>query len=252
MATMSSITERQIMIAMDARNVSEENLAVLAQIASRLNAPLSGLFVEDSRLLDAARLSFAIEVCSQTGEEKKLETETLARLNRQFSARARQLLEKLAQLHQIPWSFTVEAGELISKALARRGVDVFFPARLQRAGEKRVLHGGHQQLVLFYEKSPQFERAVEVLKQLSAHDFPLEVVVVTEIPLPKDVIEQIDAVGVSLRVQRVAGLDLRALRLLHVSATALVMLPKHRLRELAPAELSGLAALFSCPVYLLD
>ncbi|MEW6272207.1 MAG: hypothetical protein AB1689_23235 [Thermodesulfobacteriota bacterium] len=101
---------RRLVIALGASRDSLARLELWADLASRLGADLSGLFVEDADLLRMAALPFATVVGTDS-VPRALDMPTLERLLRRAAAEARAALEAHAARRAVRWSFeSIRAG----------------------------------------------------------------------------------------------------------------------------------------------
>jgi len=252
---MTSKTEHRILIALDAVQNNEESLAMLVNLASRLKASLSGLFVEDSRLMQVASLPFTTEINRISAQERNLQVDTLARLNKRISVKFQRLLDELSSRHKIDWTFNVEAGELFSKALPQEGFDVFFPARKRPTLKPETSPPKQTELLKFaliYDLSPQFDRAVEMVRTLCIDGMVSEITILCETELPQKITEQLLKEGIKLHILSVASTHLNALKLLRLHSSTLLLLPKKNISRLSPRELSELLTHIATPLLLLD
>jgi len=109
---------RRILVALDASPASRAAARVAAQLASRLEAELLGLFVEDVELLRLANSPLAREVDFLTRSHGDLETLSLERQLRIHAERARRTLEDIAAPLGVPWDFRVTRGRVSDEILA--------------------------------------------------------------------------------------------------------------------------------------
>ena len=255
-APMTNKTEQRILVALNALEANEESLVMLATVAGRLKASLSGLYVEDSRLIEAAGLPFATQINRISVQESNLNRDSLARLNKRTSIKMQQLLETLSKQHKIAWSFNIEPGDLISKALSQKGFDVFFPAR-KRSGlnlNVSTLQQTNQlTFILLYDLSPQFNRALEMVRRLAIEDMVSNITILCENGLPKDITEQLLPInGVKLHIYSVASAQSEILISLKLNTSTLLMLSKQYIINLPEHELSELFNRIGSSMLLLD
>ncbi len=114
-------TERgigRIVVAIDASPHSLAALEASAELARALGAELHGVYVEDLRLLDLTRLPFAREVDALSGEARAMGAAELRRQLRGEAARARRLLERVAERMAIEWTFRTARGRVAAELLA--------------------------------------------------------------------------------------------------------------------------------------
>jgi nucleotide-binding universal stress UspA family protein len=109
---------RRILVALDASPHSYSALQIAAELADRLDAELTGLFVEDINLLRVAELPFARELSFYSSSRRRLE---LREIQRQLRIRAGQLREALASVaarRGIPWHFRLARGVVPTEVLS--------------------------------------------------------------------------------------------------------------------------------------
>jgi len=126
---------RQILVAMDTLS---DNLAVLesaAVLAAQLQAELTGLFVEDTDLLQAAELPVSLEVMLWSARERNPTENEMARALRALAARIQKDLAQAAKRAHVRWSFKVVRGPRLQVFMeAGEGSDLMLvgPARSSR------------------------------------------------------------------------------------------------------------------------
>ena len=103
---------RRILVALDASRGSLAALEEAASMASRLEAELRGLFIEDIDLLNLAALPFSREAPTLARVGRMLDTETVERELRCRAGQARRAIEQVAQSHHLRWSFRVARGRV--------------------------------------------------------------------------------------------------------------------------------------------
>lgn len=114
---------RRILVALDASPASLEGLRAAAELAVRLEATLSGLFVEDADLIRAVESPFAREVCFFSPYARRPER---SRLERQLRAQAegmRRQLEAIARQRRLNWEFRTRRGPVARELIADAGED---------------------------------------------------------------------------------------------------------------------------------
>jgi nucleotide-binding universal stress UspA family protein len=109
---------RHILVALDASPHSLAALEAAAELAVGLKADLLGLFVEDINLLRLAELPFAREMEGSSTPWHQLDTPDVERELRARASRARRALAMIAGRAQVPWSFRVVHGVIVSELLA--------------------------------------------------------------------------------------------------------------------------------------
>lgn len=128
---------RRILVAMDARPESLLALECAAALASRLDAEIAGLFIEDEALLRLCGLP-VFEVTLGGGLARHPEMATLAREMRARAGAARRALERAAAPHRLSWTFRVTRGRLDEEVLAAEpGAHIVAPSRAVRRGAAR-------------------------------------------------------------------------------------------------------------------
>jgi hypothetical protein len=134
---------RRIVAGFDAGAYRRETLQAIAALAAETQAELLGLFIEDTDLLQLARLPFAAEVGYPSAARRNLD---FASLEQALRARAEALhaaLSAALQPTQVSWSFRV-AREAPSQALAAALAEghapaLLIPPRGKPNAERRVI-----------------------------------------------------------------------------------------------------------------
>lgn len=106
---------RRILVALDASSGSLAALEEAAMLASRLEAELWGLFVEDIDLLNLAALPFSREAPALARVGRLLDPATVERELRCKAGQARRAIERVALSRRLRWSFRVARGRVESE-----------------------------------------------------------------------------------------------------------------------------------------
>ncbi|MCF8110716.1 MAG: universal stress protein [Desulfobacteraceae bacterium] len=106
---------KRILVPLDESEYSRAALETAVQLASALGAEISGLYVEDTDLLELCRFPFAREI--GVYRSKRLERSELERDFRIQAERIRQTMAIIAKHADIPWNFKVRRGRVISEIL---------------------------------------------------------------------------------------------------------------------------------------
>ena len=134
MSTPAQVRFERILVALDESDEHRRVLQSAAEIAARLEAELSGLFVEDVDLLRLAELPCAREV-RYGGRETAPDTAFIRRSMKVQAAAARRSLASAAERHRLRWSFRVARGNV-----ARELVAAAARADLMVVGRARLAH----------------------------------------------------------------------------------------------------------------
>ncbi len=247
-----SNARRRILIALDMHSATDEGLSTLISIARRLDASLSGLYIEDSQLMSAAGLPFSTEINYLSAEERILDPEELLRINRLASAQARHLLEELSAQDKLECTFAVESGKVAIQSLSIRGCDVFLPGRNRKGLARQQGPRQPGQLVLIYENTSVFERMLEVAHLLAANGMVSDITIVSETPLPADVAGKLSTEGVRWHFQAAASTRPEQLRALRLAPASLVLMPKDLLAGLTERQWFELLEQLPFPLLLMD
>lgn len=108
---------RRILVALDASPHSMAALQAAAELASRLGAELSGIFVEDINLVRLADMPFAREVSHYSSTLTKFDRQQMERELRAQAGRARRALAIMAERSRLRSSFHVTRGVIASELL---------------------------------------------------------------------------------------------------------------------------------------
>src|SRR2546425_755825 len=112
---------RRILVALDSSAHSLAALEASVDMAARMEAELTGLFVEDIELLRMADAPFARELLYPSATEAPLNRATMERKLRAQSEQARKALAAAADRAQVQWTFRTVRGQVISEVLAAAG-----------------------------------------------------------------------------------------------------------------------------------
>jgi len=160
---------RRILLALDASPESLEALRAAAELASKMEAELHGLFIEDSKLLELAGAPFAREILYATAQEAPLERASLERKLKAHAEQARAALARAAREAKVEWTFRSVRGHLLDEllamaeemdllALGRRGWSLSAPARASRAALATLTRA--RPALLLSERGTLFSRPV--------------------------------------------------------------------------------------------
>lgn len=120
---------RRIVVGFDAGAWRSETLRELAALAVETESELLGVFIEDTSLLQLARLPFAAEVGYTSAARRGLDPATLERDLRARADALRRALAAVLDPARVAWSFRV-AREAPSQALAAALAEGLAPALL--------------------------------------------------------------------------------------------------------------------------
>jgi len=184
---------RRILVALDTPGRSTEIIDCAAILAFRLQAELTGLFIEDVNLLRLAALPFAHELPCASLLERRLDPPVMERILRAQAAAIRQRLANSATRANIPWSFEVRRGHVLDELLALApAADLLVIGEFDQAivpiGEQRhlccqlllrsscsilVQHysaDGAQAVLVLYDGSPAADRALQLASLMAQDD----------------------------------------------------------------------------------
>jgi hypothetical protein len=142
---------RQVRVISDASAFGLSAVEQAVELALRIDADLSGLYLENASLFRLALLPFAQETGSVSGRRRPLEPGALEALSRRQAHRIEQVLAERAGRRGLNWSFRVQRGSLLRDAMSlAAGVDaVLFGCAMAAAGvAPRRRRGGVWVLVL--------------------------------------------------------------------------------------------------------
>ncbi|MEM0896593.1 MAG: hypothetical protein AAGJ79_06870 [Verrucomicrobiota bacterium] len=106
-----------IVIAIDNACPRQEALEEAAALTVQLGGKLSGVFVENARLVRLASMPFAAEVGLASARARELSPEELERSLRSQARSAQRSLQMTAERCQVPWSFSVERGSFVGRVV---------------------------------------------------------------------------------------------------------------------------------------
>lgn len=109
---------RRILIALDASASGLAALGTVVTLASRMEAELLGLFVEDVNLLRLASLPFAREVSYFSARTRRIDSGGMERALRAQASRAEAALIEAAERQRVRCSFQIVRGQVTTQLLA--------------------------------------------------------------------------------------------------------------------------------------
>jgi hypothetical protein len=109
---------RRIVVMQQTWRAGDTLLRAAAGAATRMNAELTGLFIEDINLLHLAGMPFASEVCFPSGIRREMDVGQLERSLRALAGEAQRALETAARRTALRSSFRVARGSPLAELLA--------------------------------------------------------------------------------------------------------------------------------------
>lgn len=166
------ITPGRIVVAVDASPHGLAALEEAVRLASRMQAELCVVFVEDEDLLHLAGLPFAREI-SALSEGRRLDPLSMSRALRVEAERVRRALEEAARRVEVNWSFQVARGRLVRELLAAAlEADLLLTAvqrRAARAALKRAkgaASASQRPILALYDGTASGRRVLDHAAQL--------------------------------------------------------------------------------------
>ncbi|HVS15135.1 MAG TPA: universal stress protein [Thermoanaerobaculia bacterium] len=157
----------RIMVALDEAPTSERVLAFACRLAAATGARLTGLFVEDSQLLELAGSGLARELGSYSGAARSLSASGLERALETQAGAVQQRLQEAARRAGVRWSFRMLRGPIHRELLSASGPeDLLILGRGRRrrglgAAVRRLVEEGRGSiLVLGPELTPESRSVV--------------------------------------------------------------------------------------------
>ena len=186
----TNVKLQRILLPLD---VSRDSLAALQtalDLAAALNGEVSGLFVEDMRLVSAAGLPFAREIGSRSGISRNIGSEDIEHRFRAVAGKARAALSESAGRQNVRSSFRTRRGDIATEILtASSEADLIVLGKagwsggtFHKAGDTcvsiltqsrvpvLVVESGSQlspPIVVADDRTPGAQRAVETAKEIS-------------------------------------------------------------------------------------
>ncbi|HKL51037.1 MAG TPA: universal stress protein [Wenzhouxiangellaceae bacterium] len=203
---------RRILVALDTSAGSRAALRRAAELAQRIDAEMSGLFVQDENLVQLAALPFARELSASGGAGRSLSPDAMQReLDRQ-ALLLQEELQAIAAVLDLRWSFQTRRGRVV-----REIADAF---------------AGHNLLVIGRAgMQPGYRRLGSTARNLlSQSGFPVMLIGPARVSVER-VLAVVDHSSTANRVMR------RALELTSPDHPLQVLACVARREELAPLEL---------------
>lgn len=192
---------QRILVALDASPHSMAALELATELATKLNAELVGIFVEDINLLRVADLPFAQEIGYYSANLRQLDTPLVSLQLRTLARSAERALALVAERAQLRWSFRTVRGviptELLTAALEtdliilgksgwskRKGLGSTAQVVLVEAKRQALLLEPGVQLgrpaMVVYDGSKLGKKALSIALAMQIGDNPLTVLFLAE------------------------------------------------------------------------
>lgn len=192
---------KRILVAIDASPNSLAALETAARYASRFQAELVGIFVEDINLVRLSEMPFACEMGYYSATRRPLDYSEVIRQMRVQARWAQRAIELLAERANISWSFRTVRGLVASELLtAATEADILIlgktgwsrkrnlgsTARViiaQPPRQAMVLQAGvdlERPILVIYDGSPNSKQALTTAINLQTEGIPIMVVLLTE------------------------------------------------------------------------
>lgn len=166
------VAVQRLLVALDTARDTRDLIELSAEYAAKLNAELMGLFVEDTALLTLDALPCAREVRFASARVKRISVPTVERQLRVREGATRNVLESVARMRKVSWSFQVTRGRATSMMLeAAPEIDlILVTAANWRLGRRVGMYrwrAGPSRIPVTYDGSVEGRRALEVAGQLA-------------------------------------------------------------------------------------
>lgn len=248
---------KRILVSVDSGGFSSSAMQSAVMLASRLQADLCGLFIEDQELLELARLPFTREITLHTTQSRDLSG---AAIERHFIVMANQMrltLEKLAKTSDVVCSFRTIRGAHLESVINESDdfqLLLLLPKkRLTERTHQGVSTGKARSIVLFHDGSTPMSNIVQVIKSLNDNETMKKLLVLTTMkPDAEEILNELPSTHYQINFQQVQGYDIRDIvnRVKQESA-GLVILPLGYILLQQREAFRKLIDAFSCPIILM-
>ncbi len=235
-------------------NISIMETAVI--LASRLQANLCGLFIEDTELLQLANLPFTREITLNTALSRDLSSRSIERNLNAVAAQMRQVLEEMSELSHVGCSFRTVRGPRLESVI-RESEDyqliLMTPKkRLTEDRDRTVSTDRSRPVVLFYDGSLQAHRAVRVIKSMNAEAAMRPLLVLTTSQSKEDeVLEQLPPGKYQVKCLHVDEYNIiNIINVVKAHSPGLVILPLENILLKQGGEVRRLLDVLSCLLIL--
>lgn len=257
-----------IVVSCDTSPLGEAALEAATALARRLDAELTGLFVEDINLLRMATLPFAREYALASAAARNVDVAEVEQALRRQADAVRGALSRTAQALRVPWSFQVVRGAMLDsvlEAMREPGLAVLghtgqFVVNAEPAPTRKSVQKSSQTLrqpiLVLFDGTPVAQRALDVAIAFAKdHHAALVVLVVAKdaaasAELRARADEQLERAGVHHRFQSLSSRDMRGVKKAAQThhAAALLWAGLHGAEE--RKALATLVDELTCPVLL--
>ena len=176
-------SKKNILIVFDATGCTPVSMHTATELASRLQAGIKALYIEDINLLNAVDLPFTREVSLHTAAISSID---LISMMQRFQADAETIkkqIEKIAITHSVSLSFSSMRGHK-TQVIKNRTEEVnmvLIPAVYSSTGRERQHHLKHELVVVYEEHNPSSDNALNIaLLQATKKNLQLFIIVDSE------------------------------------------------------------------------
>jgi len=247
---------KRIIVSFDAGGFSPSTMETAVLLASRLQADLCGLFVEDTELLQLANLPFTREITLNTALSRDLNSISIERNLNALATRMRHSLEEMANISNVVCSFRTVRGpgleSVINESEEFQLVLLMPKKRLTETWRHIATPVNNHPIVLFYDGSVSAHRALKVIKSISG-DAKMKhlLVLTTHQSAEVEVLEQLPLSQYSIKFHYVPDYNVTDIAaLLKMQSAGLVILPLEAILLKQAREVTMLQDVLSCPLIL--
>lgn len=167
MSPVAPTVVRRMTLALDAGRCCPEDVLLAVEVAAIIGAELEGLFVEDSDLMDLARLPFAQEFGGRSGQGRPIVRSTVESLLRRRIERVAGELERAGKARNLATTHATARGKVVRQALERaehRDVLLLQSAGAPAPSAARAASGP---VMVWYEDGEQAAAALDIAVELA-------------------------------------------------------------------------------------
>ncbi|MDH5572071.1 MAG: hypothetical protein OEY89_09920 [Gammaproteobacteria bacterium] len=246
----------RILLELGAWDSDDELMKSAINLASRLQAELCGLFVEDIDLLHAANLPFTQEISLLSAQARKFDAASVVQHLQSEAGKLRQQMESLAKISRVNCSFRIARG-IRFNTIFEEGLNfellILTPTNKPYLSKKKSVQiDFNKPLVLFYDELPQSKRALQVVQLLASNGLHGNISVLTTNEFNENEARKhlLDSKQV-LHFERLAEGDISSIiNYSKMSAPGLVVIPLEEQLMGQMEKIKELLNVLSCPLIL--
>ena len=246
----------RILLDVGSCDTDDELMKSAINLASRLQAELCGLFVEDIDLLHVANLPFTREISIFSAQAREFDESSVVRHLQIEAEKLRLQIEALAKVASVNWTFRIARGSRFDTILAEVTnfeLLILMPDRQPYLRRSQPASAeSNKPLILFFDDTPQSKRGIQVIRSLASNGFHGNIILLsTDEAAESKVCKQLQHEGYHVKEEQLTDGNIDSVIAYSKRVTpGLLVLPLEEQLIGQPEKIKELLNILSCPLIL--